>query len=50
MKRTRHTAEQIVRKLHEAATALAGGKSVGEVQRLLAKLLQEKLIKSSHHD
>jgi len=50
MKRTRHTAEQIVRKLHEAVTALAGGKSVGEVQRLLAKLLQEKLVKSSHHD
>ncbi len=31
MKRTRHSAEQIVKKLHEAATALAGGKSVEEV-------------------
>jgi len=50
MKRTRHSAEQIVKKLHEAATALAGGKSVGEVQRLLAKQLLEKLIKSPHHD
>lgn len=31
MKRTRHSAEQIVKKLHEAATALAGGKTVEEV-------------------
>jgi len=31
MKRTRHTAEQIVKKLHEAATAMAGGKTVEEV-------------------
>ena len=31
MKRTRHSAEQIVKKLHEAATAMAGGKTVEEV-------------------
>lgn len=31
MKRTRHTAEQIVRKLHQAATELATGKSIEEV-------------------
>ena len=31
MKRTRHSAEQIVKKLHEAAAAMAGGKSVEEV-------------------
>ena len=31
MKRTRHSAEQIVKKLHEAATALAGGKTVEDV-------------------
>jgi transposase-like protein len=31
MKRTRHTAEQIVKKLHEAAGALAGGRTVEEV-------------------
>ena len=31
MKRTRHSAEQIVKKLHGAATALAGGKTVEEV-------------------
>ena len=31
MKRTKHSAEQIVKKLHEAATALAGGKTVEEV-------------------
>lgn len=28
---TRHSAEQIVKKLHEAATALAGGKTVEDV-------------------
>jgi putative transposase len=31
MKRTRHRAEQIVKKLHEAASLLAGGKTVEEV-------------------
>jgi len=31
MKRTRHTSEQIVKKLHEAATLLAGGKTIEEV-------------------
>jgi putative transposase len=31
MKRTRHSAEQIVKKLHEAATAMAGGQGVEEV-------------------
>lgn len=35
MKRTRHSAEQIVKKLHEAATALAGGKTVEEVCKSL---------------
>lgn len=31
MKRPKHSAEQIVKKLHEAATALASGKTVEEV-------------------
>ena len=31
MKRTRHSPEQIVTKLHEAATELAGGKKIEEV-------------------
>jgi len=35
MKRARHTAEQIVRKLHEAATAMAGGRTVEEVSKEL---------------
>lgn len=36
MKRARHSAEQIVKKLHEAAAALAGGKTVKEVCKSLA--------------
>lgn len=35
MKRTRHTAEQVIRKLREADKLLADGKSVGEVARYL---------------
>lgn len=31
MKRTRHSPEQIVKKLHQAATELAGGKTIEEV-------------------
>lgn len=31
MKRTRHTPEQIVKKLHQAATELATGKTIEEV-------------------
>ena len=33
MKRKRHTAEEIIKKLREAATLLAAGKSVEEVSR-----------------
>lgn len=36
MKRTRHSAEQIVKKFHEAAGGLGGGKTVEEVCRSLA--------------
>ena len=32
MKRTRHSPEQIVTKLHQAATELAGGKKIEEVR------------------
>ena len=35
MKRTRHTAEQVIRKLREADKLLADGKSVEEVARHL---------------
>jgi len=35
MKRTRHTAEQIIRKLREADRLLAEGKSAGEITREL---------------
>lgn len=31
MKRTRHSAEQIVKKLHQADSALAGGRTIEEV-------------------
>jgi transposase-like protein len=31
MKRTRHTPEQIVKKLHQAATELAAGRTIEEV-------------------
>lgn len=31
MKKTRHSAEQIVKLLHDAATAMAGGRKVEEV-------------------
>jgi predicted nucleic acid-binding Zn-ribbon protein len=34
MKRTRLSAEQIVKKLHDAATAMAGGKTVREYKAL----------------
>ena len=33
MKPTRHRAEQIVKKLHDAATTMAGGKTVEEVSK-----------------
>ena len=36
MKRIRHSPEQIVTKLHEAATDLAGGKKIEEVCKRLA--------------
>jgi len=36
MKRTRHSPEQIVAKLHQAATDLAGGKKIEEVCKSLA--------------
>lgn len=36
MKRTRHSPEQIVTKLHEAATELAGGKKIEDVCKSLA--------------
>ena len=40
MKRTRHTPEQIVRKLREADAALSAGASIGQVcQRLGVSLL-----------
>ena len=35
MKRIRHTAEQIVKKLHQAASELAAGKSIEEVCKAL---------------
>ena len=35
MERTRHSAEQIAKKLHEAAKSLAGGKIVDEVGTVL---------------
>ena len=35
MGRTRHTAEQIIRKLREAEVALAKGQTIGEVARKL---------------
>ena len=35
MKRTRHRPEQIVTKLHQAATELAGGKKIEEVCKAL---------------
>jgi putative transposase len=35
MKRTRHNPEQIVAKLHQAATELAGGKKIEEVCKSL---------------
>lgn len=35
MKRTRHSPEQIVMKLHQAATELAGGKRIEEVCKTL---------------
>ena len=35
MKRTRNSAEQIVKKLHEAATPMAGGKTVEKVWKRL---------------
>ena len=36
MKRTRHSPEQIVTKLHQAATELAGGRKIDEVCKSLA--------------
>lgn len=36
MKRTRHSSEQIVTKLHQAATELAGGKQIEGVCKRLA--------------
>lgn len=36
MKRIRHSPEQIVKKLHQAATELAGGKKIEEVCKSLA--------------
>ena len=36
MKRIRHSPEQIVKKLHEAATELAGGKNIEDVCKSLA--------------
>ncbi len=36
MKRTRHSPEQIVTKLHQAGTELAGGKTIAEVCKGLA--------------
>jgi putative transposase len=36
MKRIRHSPEQIVQKLHQAATELAGGKRIEEVCKSLA--------------
>ena len=35
MKRTRHSPEQIVTKLHQAATELAGGKKIEDVCKTL---------------
>lgn len=35
MKRTRHTPEQIVKKLHQAATELAAGRTIEEVCKSL---------------
>jgi len=35
MKRTRHSPEQIVKKLHQAATELAGGRKIEEVCKSL---------------
>lgn len=34
MKRKRHSAEQIVKKLHQAATELAAGKTIEEVCKI----------------
>ena len=36
MKRKRHTAEQIIKKLREAAVLIAGGKTVEEAARQIA--------------
>jgi hypothetical protein len=43
MKRKRHTPEEIIKKLREAATLLAAGQGVEEARQPVAERLQRKL-------